>query len=946
MRKVPYIILLAAISLTACHKDKTTTPPVDPAEVSFEATAGASSSSGATEEFVWVANSDRIGVFAVSGGTAVRPNLYFPAYSSSATSFFTAPAGKELFWSELAAPGDFLAYFPWRSGNDDPTAIPVAVKAAQSGAADDANILKKAAALWASARNVALTGGCVPLIFRSIAGLIRLDLTSNRKITDMTSLTVASTDGSPIAFEAGTFDLTDGSLTPDATSLSGQITFTFTEPASFSPTKTTSVYIAVAPGLAGKQLDLSAMIGGSLTSLGTVTISTSGITAGEMATFTVAHDILDLSTDLSATGTANTYIVNAAATTYRFNATVKGNGVARSYGWSYDGSPITKAYSDIAIDPTEAKLVWYNSPKAASGWVHTSPVVIESVELENGYVYFETPATFTPGNVLLAAYDNGGNILWSWNIWAVEGYDPDATAASVGRFTMMDRNLGAIKGADARTVTDAREAAWAIGNYYQWGRKDPFPAASEYNNESNNIGGTGTAAMEWGLPTYTPVDALKKDCSTASWGSTDMMFSNTYTQNVYSLQAELGGANFPIESAVAASVKYPYKWMASGAGQDCAAPSYMWMVQNNLLPANEQTDWRYLWGSVDGANSDKSIYDPCPPGWKVPTAEVYGCALDQNAIALSSNEYGVYNSKYGLYFPYAGQRTAAFGGSKIAQLKAKGDLFIATATATAPNNPIRANKSAIAGNSMTAGNSYAGAGYQVRCVKEAYGSPAPGGTQSGPNAVFMGNSITEQWPIRGRIAFFTDNNYVGKGISGHTTANMLERFCADVLALDPRCTLIAAGTNDMAENGGYHVTTEDILNNTRIMAYLARSYGMKVVIGAICPADNMWWKDVAWQAANNPTIAQRIADYNVVLKAWALSEGFAYADYFSVLKNPGDNALQLQYQFGGNDAVHPNGAGYAVMEPVAKKAVNAALYPGGADQSSDQLKDFNKWNGW
>ncbi|MDD2524802.1 MAG: acylhydrolase, partial [Bacteroidales bacterium] len=49
-----------------------------------------------------------------------------------------------------------------------------------------------------------------------------------------------------------------------------------------------------------------------------------------------------------------------------------------------------------------------------------------------------------------------------------------------------------------------------------------------------------------------------------------------------------------------------------------------------------------------------------------------------------------------------------------------------------------------------------------------------------PNVVFMGNSITDRWPNT-HPEFFTDNNYIGRGIGGQVTAQMLVRFRADVI---------------------------------------------------------------------------------------------------------------------------------------------------------------------
>jgi lysophospholipase L1-like esterase len=68
-------------------------------------------------------------------------------------------------------------------------------------------------------------------------------------------------------------------------------------------------------------------------------------------------------------------------------------------------------------------------------------------------------------------------------------------------------------------------------------------------------------------------------------------------------------------------------------------------------------------------------------------------------------------------------------------------------------------------------------------------------------AVLMGNSITDNW-AKFDPEFFIRNKFVGRGISGQTTAQMLSRFQADVIALDPKMVIIMAGTNDIAQNNG------------------------------------------------------------------------------------------------------------------------------------------------
>ena len=50
--------------------------------------------------------------------------------------------------------------------------------------------------------------------------------------------------------------------------------------------------------------------------------------------------------------------------------------------------------------------------------------------------------------------------------------------------------------------------------------------------------------------------------------------------------------------------------------------------------------------------------------------------------------------------------------------------------------------------------------------------------------------------------FFKKHNFVGRGISGQTTSEMLVRFRQDVINLHPKSVIILAGINDIAENNG------------------------------------------------------------------------------------------------------------------------------------------------
>ncbi len=177
--------------------------------------------------------------------------------------------------------------------------------------------------------------------------------------------------------------------------------------------------------------------------------------------------------------------------------------------------------------------------------------------------------------------------------------------------------------------------------------------------------------------------------------------------------------------------------------------------------------------------------------------------------------------------------------------------------------------------------------------------------------VFMGDSITENWARPDYDGgFFPANGFIGRGISGQTTSQMLLRFTPDVLDLTPRAVHILAGTNDVAENGGRYdpALTQD---NLASMAILARAAGIKVFIGSVPPARDIYWR----KTVGDPT--DRILALNDWIARFCRREGHVYVDYWPVLADA-EKGLKAEL---GRDAVHPNRAGYLIMGPLALQAL-------------------------
>ncbi|MEM9549209.1 MAG: SGNH/GDSL hydrolase family protein [Bacteroidota bacterium] len=181
-----------------------------------------------------------------------------------------------------------------------------------------------------------------------------------------------------------------------------------------------------------------------------------------------------------------------------------------------------------------------------------------------------------------------------------------------------------------------------------------------------------------------------------------------------------------------------------------------------------------------------------------------------------------------------------------------------------------------------------------------------------PTAVFMGNSITEGW-VSIRPQFFEKHDFIGRGISGQTTPQMLVRFRQDVIDLSPKAVVILAGTNDIAGNTG-PMTLAMITDNIKSMAELAEANGIKVILCSVLPA-----YDYPWRPGLKPN--EKIPALNKLIKAYCSEKGFVYLDYFTAMADE-RNGLPKKY---AEDEVHPTIEGYKVMEPLVVEAVKKAL---------------------
>ena len=197
---------------------------------------------------------------------------------------------------------------------------------------------------------------------------------------------------------------------------------------------------------------------------------------------------------------------------------------------------------------------------------------------------------------------------------------------------------------------------------------------------------------------------------------------------------------------------------------------------------------------------------------------------------------------------------------------------------------------------------------KFRDANAALPAPAPGESR----VVFMGNSITEGWATH-FDSLFPGKPYVGRGISGQTTPQMLVRFRQDVIALQPKVVVILGGTNDIAGNTG-PATLEMIEGNLASMTELARANGIRVVLASVLPA-----ADYPWRRGLDP--APKIVALNAWIKRYAEKTGAVYLDLHTPMA---DEHAGMKPEL-SSDGVHPNVAGFALMSPLTERAIAEAL---------------------
>lgn len=244
-------------------------------------------------------------------------------------------------------------------------------------------------------------------------------------------------------------------------------------------------------------------------------------------------------------------------------------------------------------------------PVAANILWTTADAPVGHVSLEGDYLMFATAdaGELVEGNALVAAIDKDGHVIWSWHIWVTD-YDPATEYDLVGTEKVMARNLGALADSDASS-----EDAWlSFGLLYQWGRKDPFAGPEAYDSSA--------------------------------------------TERLY--------------SSLGKDVYYAF----IAPDEETGTLDYITSRPTTFIAGAEDNDYNWLWetpSTVLWSATEKTVYDPCPAGWRVAPSSIWEGFTTTGAASENPAEFNVdgeYN--YGwtfnsgaetIFYPAAGRRS-------------------------------------------------------------------------------------------------------------------------------------------------------------------------------------------------------------------------------------------------------------------------------------------------
>lgn len=326
-------------------------------------------------------------------------------------------------------------------------------------------------------------------------------------------------------------------------------------------------------------------------------------------------------TDLNADGqSANCYMATSANAWYMFNSTVMGNGKSTPLPADLHSTSVAAPITPSRLSSVDADVLWETLNTTVT------PVrgdVVTAYPLKDKILF---KAGSKEGNAVIAARDASSNIIWSWHIWRTNTIpiaQPLAAIsgfASAGELVMMDRNLGAL--------STGLQDNLSVGLLYQWGRKDPMPGGARLSSSSD----VAMATQPAGIPVIP--------------GSTAQ-----YT--------------------VVQSIQQPTTFFKY-SGDWCS-------LRNDNFWGTPLT---VISGSYTTNKGSKSIYDPCPVGWRVPPGYAFINASSSGSFYFGYSFGTGFLTNGSSWFPASGYRSSSNG--RLYDVGAYGYYWLSAPNASIP----------------------------------------------------------------------------------------------------------------------------------------------------------------------------------------------------------------------------------------------------------------------
>ncbi|MFI3286529.1 MAG: hypothetical protein R3Y08_07745, partial [Rikenellaceae bacterium] len=278
----------------------------------------------------------------------------------------------------------------------------------------------------------------------------------------------------------------------------------------------------------------------------------------------------------------------------------------------------------------------------------------------NSVLKVTLPKNYNNGNVIVAVKSAEGTILWSWHLWITD-YNPD----EANDYYMNNNSYHSVTGGQVERLYNVSGAVlvnqtwsmyfvtWSTGSIYGDNRvhmMDRFLGAierksSDYSNgyyQNYNQQGPGALYFQFGRKDPFPGDSAK-NANGSSYSLSTISSTKTMQYTV----------NNPMNFVTASG-----KWISDTTGKYYGTYNYWYDYKSQFK--------EFEFGNPAAEMVPKSIFDPCPVGWRIPFYDTWNACYNSSAISKYSNAFIISGAFYYYNIGYRGGGNGGLLGSRTA----------------------------------------------------------------------------------------------------------------------------------------------------------------------------------------------------------------------------------------------------------------------------------------